>query len=114
MPGFTATSLSPHEEDDLEQTLCYFVLNMLYRLIMAEEFITKRSSCMRIFVRMDISVCQHDGKLHYMVNELTRSHQTGLFMQTQWDHLGKMDLCLEELKNVLHFIVYKASIDGCP
>jgi hypothetical protein len=110
MPGFTATSLSPHEEDDLEQTLVYFVLNMLYRLIIAEEFITKRSSCMRIFVRMDISVCQHNGKLHYVVNELTRSHQTSLFMQ--WDDLGRMDLCLEELKNLLHFIVYKALIDG--
>ncbi len=59
---------------------------------------------MRIFVRMDITVFLHQGKFQYMVNELTRSHQTGLFMH--WDNTGSMDYLFQDLANVLHFIAY--------
>lgn len=104
MPNLAATSLSPHEED-VENTLPQFILNMLYRLIVAEEHITNRPSTMRIFVRMDISVYKNEGKFHYFINELTRSHQTGLFMH--WDISGRMELCIQELEKVLHFVAYQ-------
>ncbi len=56
---------------------------------------------MRVFVRMDISVIQHRGKFQYIVNELTRSHQTALFF-----HWGRahMDFLIQDLASVLHFI----------
>jgi len=57
---------------------------------------------MRIFVRMDIAVFLHEGKFQYTVNELTRSHQTGLFMH--WDNTRGMDYLFQDLANVLHFI----------
>jgi hypothetical protein len=74
---------------------------MLYRLITAEEVIIQRRSSMRLFVRMDISVFQRDGKFHYMINEITRSHQTALFLH--WDG-GKMDHCIQELVRAFHYI----------
>jgi hypothetical protein len=98
-----ANSLSPHKVP-IENSLPEYALNLLSRLVAAEEFYTKRRSCMRIFVRMDISVFQREGKFHYMVNELTRSHQTGLFMH--WDRMGHMDSLILDLANVLHFVAY--------
>jgi hypothetical protein len=53
---------------------------------------------------MDVSVFQRDGKFHYMINELTRSHQTALFLH--WDH-GRMDHCIQDLVKALHFICTK-------
>jgi hypothetical protein len=100
VPWLASSSLSPHEEEE-ESPLPRYVLGMLYRLIVAEEAITQRRSCMRIFVRVDVSVFERDGKFQFMINELTRSHQTGLFLH--WDH-GKMDLCIQELANALHFV----------
>ena len=58
---------------------------------------------MRLFVRMDVSVFQRQGEFHYMVNELTRSHQTGLFLH--WDG-GRMDFCIQDLAKILHFKTY--------
>lgn len=104
MPWLAATVLSPHQEDT-ENTLSQFILDMLYRLIIAEEYFTKRPSTMRIFVRMDISVFMNDGKFQYFINELTRSHQTGLFFH--WDIVGKMDSCIQELAKVLHYFTYQ-------
>jgi hypothetical protein len=74
---------------------------MLYRLITAEEILTKRRSGMRLFVRMDVSVLQKQDKFYYMVNEITRSHQTALFLH--WDG-GRMDHCIQELVKAFHYI----------
>ena len=104
--GLASGTLSLHEEDT-NNTLQQFALNMLYRLILAEEHFSKRPSCMRIFVRMDISVLQTEGKFHYMINELTHSHQTGLFL-----HWGgsNMDYSIQDLANVLHFVAHRARL----
>jgi len=59
---------------------------------------------MRPFLQMDVSVFQRDRKFYYMVNELTWSHQTGLFLH--WDH-GKMDHCIQDLVKALHYIAVK-------
>jgi len=59
---------------------------------------------MRIFVRMDVTVFKFKGEFHYSINELTRSHQSGLFMDKSG---GKMDFAIQELEKVLHFITYK-------
>lgn len=102
-----SSSLSPHQEDS-DRSFSSFVLNMLYRLVRAEELVTQRKSCMRIFVRMDVSVVERHGRFQYYVNELTRSHQTGLFLH--WDTAGKMDLCIQDLSKVLHLIAYERTL----
>jgi len=104
VPWLASRDLSPLQEEE-EKVLPRFVLDMLYRLVTAEEFITGRRSCMRIFVRMDISVFQRKGGFNYMVNELTRSHQTALFLH--WGN-GRMDLCIQDLAKVLHFVAHCA------
>ena len=104
---FAAETLSPLDED-LKNTLPRFVLNMLYRLVIAEEHLTKRRSCMRIFVRMDVAVYKKDNNFHYAINELTRSHQAGLF----WHWIGTpMDYCFQELERVLHFVAYNEDVE---
>jgi len=50
---------------------------------------------------MDISVFQHQGKFHYMVNELRGSHLTTLFVE--WGKEG-MDFAIQDLSRALHFI----------
>jgi hypothetical protein len=66
-----------------------------------EEVIIGRRSPMRIFVRMDVSGYQSEKKFEYVINELTRSHQTALFLK--WDS-GRMDHLFTELANSLHFL----------
>lgn len=104
------SNLSPLQEGQPEASLVHFVLNMLYRLVLADEHYTARTSCMRIFLRMDISVFERNGQFHYFINELTRSHQTGLFLH--WDKIGKMDFCIQDLANILHFYTYDRLINS--
>ena len=63
---------------------------------------------MRIFVWMDVSVYQHKKKFQFYINELTRSHQTSLFMQ--WGS-GNMDLGLQDMANILHFVTHTDMVD---
>lgn len=100
----TAPELS-QAQVDLEKIVERFALNMLTKLIPADEFITKQRSGMRIFLRMDISVFLADGKPHFFVNELTRDHCTGLFQA--WDVNFKNELLMQELAKVLHFTTIK-------
>ena len=108
VPSFSADSFSPHQEVINDESFTSFTLNMLSRLVVAEEHFSKRRSCMRTFVRMDISVYQRDGMFHYMINELTRSHQTVLFMH--WGGVA-MVACLEEVSRVLYYVTYMESMD---
>ena len=77
-----------------DQTFERFALKMLCKVIPAEEFITKERSPtgtgMRIMVCMDISVFLADGKPRFIVNELTRTHNTGFF--NAWDTAGKNEI----------------------
>jgi hypothetical protein len=100
MPWLASSTVSPHEVD-AEDSLPYFALRMLSRLIVADEFHMQRRSDFRIFLRMDISVFKREGKFHYMVNELTSSQHTALFLQ--WS-LKNMDYCLQDLSLTLHFV----------
>jgi hypothetical protein len=102
MPWLASPNISPHQVV-LENSLEQFALNMLSRIILAQEFYMKRRSCMRLFVRMDISVFQQDGMFHYMVNELTSSQHTALFMEWGLDH---MDFCIQDLAKSLHFVAH--------
>jgi hypothetical protein len=54
---------------------------------------------------MDVSVFERGRKFYYFVNELTRSHQAGLFLH--WDAAGKMEMCIQDLAKVLHFVSYE-------
>jgi hypothetical protein len=107
MPWLAGNTLSPHQED-IDKTLPQFVLNMLSRVITAEEHFTKRRSCMRLFVRMDVSVFQRQREFHYIINELTRSHQTALFQQ--WDS-GSMEMCIQDLAKTLHYVTYQDVVE---
>jgi len=64
---------------------------------------------MRIFTRMDVTVLRHEEKFHFVVNELTRSNEAGLFLH--WDR-GEMDLCIQDLAKVLHFISFTDAVDN--
>jgi hypothetical protein len=99
MPGLASSTISPHEVD-LEESLPYFALKMLSRLVTVDEFYMKRRSDFRIFVRMDISVFQREGKFEFMVNELTSSQHTTLFLE--W-RARNMDHCIWDLGLTLHF-----------
>jgi hypothetical protein len=96
-----APELSPAQMDP-DKLVERFAVRMLTKLIPADEFITKRRSGTRIFLRMDISVFLADGKPHFFVNELTRDHYTGLLQA--WDVNGKNEIVIQELAKVLHFI----------
>ena len=105
MPWLIASNLSPHQLD-MEKSLPRFALNLLSRVILAQEFYLKRRSCFRIFIRMDISVFQCEGKFHYMVNELTSSQHTALFLD--WG-TSNMDFCIHEIARSLHFVAQEDS-----
>jgi hypothetical protein len=96
----TASHLSQAEIDP-DKIVERFALRMLTKLIPADEFITKRRSRMRIFLRMDISVFLADGKPHFIVNELNCDHNTCLFQA--WDVTHKNEILFQELAKVLHF-----------
>jgi len=75
---------------------------MLSKLIIEEERTNKFRSGLRIFNRFDVSVfkVRDTGKVVYMMNEITRSHFTGLFQA--WDSQGYMDVMFQELERILH------------
>jgi hypothetical protein len=98
MPWLASSSISPHEVD-VEESLPFFALKMLSRVVTADEFHMKRRSDFRIFVRMDISVFQREGKFQFMVNELTSSQHTALFWE--WG-ARNMDYCIRDLGLTLH------------
>lgn len=75
---------------------------MLSKLIPAEEFITHRRSGMRVFVRVDASVFLAEGEPHFVLNELTRSHNTDMF--NHWDLFYKNELLVQELAKALCFL----------
>jgi len=72
-----------------------FALQMLSKLIPAEEFITHQRFGMRIFIRLDASAFLANGELQFIVNELTHSHNTDMF--NYWDFSFKNELLVQEL-----------------
>lgn len=78
------TTVTLHE---LNHEFAHYVLDYLARLIGLEEEQLGRDgrthlSGLRVFVRLDISLYRDhgDGKLHYMVNEVTRGHASALLI----------------------------------
>ena len=67
---------------DLDNDLHIFVLNVLASLITQEESRGIKTSGLKVFARLDISVFRRvdKGKLSYMVNEVTRGHTASLFI----------------------------------
>ena len=55
---------------------------MVGQLILAEEFESGIASSLRLFVRLDVSAYyDNEAKAHkWFVNEVTRSHDTGLWL----------------------------------
>lgn len=88
-----------HRPEDIFEI---YLLKMLSKLIIEEERTNKFRSGLRIFNRFDVSVfkVRDTGKVVYMMNEITRSHFTGLFQA--WDSQGYMDVMFQELERILH------------
>ncbi len=99
----TAPELSPLEIDS-DNCFQKYALEMLGKLVVADEFRSKRRSQLRIFCRLDVGVfkSQNTGKFQYMVNEITPCHTTGLFMA--WDQIGRMEIFFQEMAKILHFL----------
>ena len=94
-------TLSPLETDHCFEK---YVLEMLEKIVAADEFHIKRRSQFRIFCRFDVGVfkSQATGKFHYMMNELTPCHTTGLFVA--WDQSHRMEIFFQEMAKTLHFL----------
>lgn len=66
---------------------------------------TGRQSGLRIFARLDITVISHgDNQLQFLVNEVTRGHNTGT-----WGGIlvTSVKVLVQELTHVLHFLAYE-------
>lgn len=100
IPRLASSTVSVHQVE-FEGSVPHYALTLLSRLVIADEFYRKQRSSFRIFVRMDISVYQHNGRFRYMVNELTSSQYTGLFLD--WPK-AQMDFCLQDLTKTLHYV----------
>jgi hypothetical protein len=89
-----SSTLSPHQEDGDDRSLPHFVLNMLYPLILADEYYTGRTSCMRIFLHMDVLVFERGQKFYYFVNDLILSTRQVFFyigmLLERWTHVSRI------------------------
>ncbi|KAF9473080.1 hypothetical protein BDN70DRAFT_900049 [Pholiota conissans] len=86
-----------------------FALRTLSKLILAEEFITKRESGLRIFARLDITVLTTgNGNCQFLVNEITRGHNAGT-----WGSFINQEPLIHEMVHVLHFLAYNFKKSQC-
>jgi hypothetical protein len=99
----TAPEISPLEIDS-DNCFEKYALEMLGKLVAADEFRIKRRSQLRIFCRLDVGVFKSQGteKFQYMVNEITPCHTTALF--AAWDQSNRMEVFFQEMAKVLHFL----------
>ncbi len=99
----TAPDLSPLE---IGSDNCFqkYALEMLGKLVAADEFWSKRRSQLQIFYHLDVGVfkSQNTGEFQYMVNEITPCHTTELFMA--WDQSGRMEVFFQKMVKILHFL----------
>lgn len=91
---------------DPERSYEKYVLDMLGKMVLAEEAQYGAVSGLRLFGRWDVSVCRHKatGKYQYFVNEVTRSWDTCLFHHHS-DPEGMGDFLLSHLAKLLHHCV---------
>lgn len=93
---------APYPEQGYEK----YLLEMVGKMVLAEEAQYGAISGLRLFGRWDISVCRHrvTGKYQYFVNEITRSWDTCLF-HPHADPEGMGDFLLDHLTKLLHHCV---------
>lgn len=93
--------------DNHEESVDFYALDTLARVIALEERKTGRISGLRVFCRLDISVFRESesGKHSYFVNEITRSHGTALF--PRWDSRNKLNFLYHHLSETLHYLAAK-------
>lgn len=82
-----------------------FALQMLGKLILAEEKNSRQLSSLRIFCRLDISVYRDasydDGGFQYVVSEVNRTTSTALFTPYA-EPIGTRHSMIRHLAQVLH------------
>jgi hypothetical protein len=90
--------------EDPHNLLEHYALTILGRIIALEERRSERMSGLRIFVRLDVSVFRErdTGRCRFFVNEITRTHGTGLFQE--WLDRDQADFLFQELCEVLHLV----------
>lgn len=81
-----------------------FVLNMIGKMVLAEERQYQRFSGLRIFARLDVSVYRdtRSGTYKYFVSEVTRGHGTHLFHGRD-SEVGASDHFISVLSKILHY-----------
>jgi hypothetical protein len=99
-----AENIKSSDFDDTSTLFESYALQMLGKIIVQEENVTKRMSGLRIFCRLDISLYREAStdQHQFFVNEITRSHGTALFQP--WDTGSRLNLLFSELEQVLHLV----------
>jgi hypothetical protein len=74
----------------------------------------ERMSGLRVFCRLDVSVYREKatGKHSFFVNEVTRTHGSGLFQH--WTDHQMADPFFVHLMHVLHLVASEKLLHGCP
>jgi len=99
----------------LKKSLPQFVLDMIGKMVLAEEKSYGVVSGLRIFGRCDVSIFRNvaTGRYEYVVSKVTRSYSTCLF--TPWcDPEGAADVMISRLLRVLHRVARVRFLSQAP
>ena len=90
--------------DDKGSLFEVYILSMLGKIILQEERQTGRMSGLRIFCRLDVSVCRDraTGEHSFFINEIMRTQGAALFQG--WDIKNRLDLLFMHMENILHLV----------
>jgi len=93
-----------------EHSFEHFAMQMLSKLVPAEEYMTGRRSGLRVFCRLDVSVYKdsRDKSMKFLLDNIARSQTTGLFLE--WAKTSRRGVFFRELSSGLHCMVLKATI----
>jgi hypothetical protein len=102
------------EFDDQQKLIESYALTILGKVILLEEKKTGRMSGLRVFCRLDVSIFreQATGSYSFFVNEITRTHGSGLFHG--WIVHEQGDFLFEHLSEVLHLVAAQKLYLPCP
>ena len=98
----------PHYQQDNDFET--YVLSMLGQYILAYEYHSNFFSGLRIFCRMDTSVYSQQDRFHFFINEMTHSHNTGLFSFI--DQYEELESAYSDLSLTLEHAVVKGFLSN--
>ena len=90
-----------------------WVLNILPRLIRTDEYLTRRASGMRTFVRLDVGVYRdaNSQEFKYYINQISKGINVGLYIESTKTHQNNpADQLFAELSHTLHFVAAQETL----